>query len=297
MYTTFQCGCGRVLSVENRHFGKTVQCPSCRAIHQVSSQTGSIPEPSPISGGFPWALPLVAVASISGLALLGLVVWIVFSLSPTTTSSNSTPNSGDSEARLASNRTNISISTTWRGSITTESHTPDINAKKPVGLVYPKEIPPVTTDNKNSLGQRYRKQFTLKASSEWSGWPIAKALDGDLETSWFSAHGDAAALGKTPWIEATFPSDVEVRQVTILGNREPAWLIGYTILEGRLTMYDEAGKEIHRVENAGTGNLRDFDFQFAPAIRGVRAVRFTSLKDQGDHTVHKDIAIAEFQID
>lgn len=43
--------------------------------------------------------------------------------------------------------------------------------------------------------------------------------------------------------------------------------------------------------------VRDFDLKFDPPIEGLRGVRFTSLKDQGDQTVFKDIAIAELQVE
>lgn len=164
-------------------------------------------------------------------------------------------------------------------------------------LVRLKELPPVTTDNGNKLIQTHRPNLTMTASSVWPGWPADKVTDDQIETSWFSARDDAAALKKTPWVQANFPVDVAVRRVTILGNREPAWLIGFTILSGRVTLYDKDDREITKVQNDGTGNFRDFDFKFDPPIEGVRGVRFTSLKDQGDQTVYKDIAIAELQVE
>jgi hypothetical protein len=51
------------------------------------------------------------------------------------------------------------------------------------------------------------------------------------------------------------------------------------------------------IPSTGTGNYRDFDFKLTPPVEGVRSVRFWSVKDQGNHTAHKDIAIAEFQIE
>jgi hypothetical protein len=54
---------------------------------------------------------------------------------------------------------------------------------------------------------------------------------------------------------------------------------------------------LKQVVNRGTGNFRDFDFRFDPAIDKVRKVRFTSLEDQGNQTIYKDIAIAELQIE
>lgn len=165
------------------------------------------------------------------------------------------------------------------------------------GLVRLKEVPPVTTDNSSKLVKAHRTDMKMTASSVWLGWPAEQVIDDKIESSWFSARDDAAALGKTPWVQANFPIDVAVRRVTILGNREPAWLIGFTILSGRVTLLDRDGKELRTEKNDGTGNFRDFDFKFDPPVEGVRSVRFTSLKDQGDQTVFKDIAIAELQVE
>ena len=137
----------------------------------------------------------------------------------------------------------------------------------------------------------------MTASSVWLGWPAEQVIDDKIESSWFSAGGDAAAPGKTPWVQANFPVDVPVRRVTILGNREPAWLIGFTDPSGTATLLDKDGKELKTEKNDGTGNFRDFDFKFDPPVEGVRSVRFTSLKDQGDQTTFKDIAIAELQVE
>jgi F5/8 type C domain-containing protein len=165
------------------------------------------------------------------------------------------------------------------------------------GVLKLKRVPPVVTDNKNTLVKRYRTRMRLFASSVWGGWPVENALDGNIESSWFSEHGDAAAMGRSPWLQAVFPENVAVTRVTILGNRDPAWLIGYTILEGRLTVYNARGKVIRTITNKGIGNFRDFDYKFNPPLRGVRAIRFTSLRDQGNQTVHKDIGLAEFQVE
>jgi hypothetical protein len=165
------------------------------------------------------------------------------------------------------------------------------------GLVKLDKVPPVLTNNRNTLVKMYREELTLSCSSFWPGWEVEKILDGDLETSWFSAADDAAALGTKPWVQINFKRDVPVRRVTILGNREPAWLLGFTILEGEVTLYDARDRVLERVKNKGTGNFRDFDFRFEPAVERVRKVRFSSLADQGNQTVFKDIAIAEMQVE
>src|SRR5205807_3265355 len=102
-----------------------------------------------------------------------------------------------------------------------------------------RSVPP---DNKNSLVKEHFKDLKLSASSFWPGWPVENAFDDNIETSWFTAQDDAVAQGTKPWIEVTFPRDVTVRRVTILGNRDPAWLKGYTILSGKVELLDKDSK-------------------------------------------------------
>jgi hypothetical protein len=203
-------------------------------------------------------------------------------------------------ARVGEDRTSPVVRRSWAVKAVESQATswdPSTDATWKDGIAVLKKVPPVLTDNRNALVKKYRARLRLTASSVWGGWPTSNALDGNIETSWFSAHGDAAALGRSPWLQANFPENVAVSRVTILGNRDPAWLTGYTILEGRLTVYGARGQVIRTVANKGVGNFRDFDYKFDPPLKGVRAIRFTSLKDQGNHTVHKDIGLAEFQVD
>jgi hypothetical protein len=171
------------------------------------------------------------------------------------------------------------------------------NIAKPARKIVLEKLPPVTTNNRNTLVQRFRTQLRLTASSTWRGWPPENATDDNIKTSWFSGQDDSAAKGKRPWLQVNFPTDVPVERVTILGNRDPEWLIGFTILAGSVTLYDGDGRVLKQVQNNGTGNYRDFDFRFSPAVKGVRGVRFTSLLDQGNDTEFGDIAIAEIQVE
>jgi hypothetical protein len=171
-----------------------------------------------------------------------------------------------------------------------------------VGLAYlPAEPVRDTTKgpgpNSNALIKEYRKDLVATASSTFGGWPTGNALDGKLETSWFSASNDAAAKGTKPWFQVQFPTDQVVRRVTILGNRDPAWLNGYSILGGLLELLDKDRKVLKADEAVGKGEFHDFDFVFRKPIRGVRFIRFTSLKDQGDQNPFGDIAIGEFQVE
>jgi len=159
------------------------------------------------------------------------------------------------------------------------------------------KAPAIKTDNSNALGKEHRKELKLTASSTWNGWPVENAFDGNPESSWFSAANDTAAHGKNPWVEVTFPADVAVQRVTILGNRDPAWLKGYTILAGSVALRDKDGKRLAFDENDGIGNFSDFDFKFAKPVAGVRSIRFTALGDQGKQNPYDDIAIGEFQVE
>lgn len=163
--------------------------------------------------------------------------------------------------------------------------------------VDPKRPPKVQTDNKNGLIKKYRDKLQLAASTTYPGWECAKAIDGKLETSWFSNSNDSVAKGTKPWFEVKFPEDVTITRVTILGNREPQWLKGYTILAGGLELLDKNGKRIHYEDNEGVGNFFDFDFKLEKPKAKVRTVRFKILGDQGDENPYGDIAIAEIQID
>jgi hypothetical protein len=159
------------------------------------------------------------------------------------------------------------------------------------------KLPPVTTTNKNGLIDKYRPKLTFAASSTWPGYPESQVVDGQLQTSWFSGSKDSAALMKTPLIQVNFPEAVAVSQVTVLGNRDPAWLNGYTILSGRLELLDADGRVLWMEQSKGIGNFRDFDFKPNETVERVRSVRFTSLRDQGDQNPYGDIALAEIQVD
>lgn len=157
-----------------------------------------------------------------------------------------------------------------------------------------KEAPPLKFKNGNALITKHAAKLKLDASSFWLGWPVEKIVDGNVETAWFSARGDAAALKKSPWVEVEFPEDVTLTHVTIVGNREPVWLKGFTILSGRLEVFDKDGKVIFKKGGQCADNFRDFDFKPDKPLT-ARKFRFTSTSDQGDLNGFDDIAISEVQ--
>ena len=156
---------------------------------------------------------------------------------------------------------------------------------------------PVKTNNKNTLIEKYKNQLKLKASSFWSGWPVTSAFDGNALSSWFSARGDSAAHRTNPWVEVTFPEDVTVKRITILGNREAPWLKGYTIVGGKIEVFDQSGKTLYKSTEDGIGPASDYDIRPRAAITRVRTIRFTALGDQGKQNIHEDVAIGEFQVE
>jgi hypothetical protein len=155
----------------------------------------------------------------------------------------------------------------------------------------------VTTDNKNTLIQKYQKQLQANASSAFGGYGVERALDGNPFSSWFSRGGDAASLGTSPWVEVAFPENLSVKRVTILGNRHSPYLTNYSVTEGRLELFDQTGKQVLELKAKGSGPAFDFDFQLPAAVADIRRIRFTSIADQGNLNAFKDIALGEIQVE
>src|SRR5262249_34262231 len=101
----------------------------------------------------------------------------------------------------------------------------------------------------------------------------------------------------TPWVQLEFPSDVPVKRVTIMGNRDPDWLKGYAILEGRIEFLDKDNKQLWKEEMKGAGEFSDFDFKPKEPVKGVRFIRFTSTKDEGDKNGSNDVALGEIMVE
>ncbi|NUQ73107.1 MAG: discoidin domain-containing protein [Polyangiaceae bacterium] len=158
-------------------------------------------------------------------------------------------------------------------------------------------LPPVTTDNRSQLVVAAGEAVVASASSTYAGWPASNATDGNIQTSWYSGTNDSAAKGASPFFQLEFPNPATVRRVTILGNRDPQYLKGYTILSGRIELLDAQRRVLHSIVSAGTGNRRDFDVRFEQPVSGVTIVRFTSLADEGNKNPYGDVAIAEFQVE
>jgi hypothetical protein len=161
----------------------------------------------------------------------------------------------------------------------------------------PTPAPTVAPKRTTPLMASFAGRLVARASTTWPGWGPERLLDGDAQTSWFSARGDAAAFGKKPWVEVGFPVDVDVKRVLLLGNREPAWATGFTIQYGLLELFAADGRPLQAVKNEGKNRLADVDFVLKTPVRGVRTVRFTSLLDEGNQTQFEDIALAEILVE
>jgi F5/8 type C domain len=163
----------------------------------------------------------------------------------------------------------------------------------------PRPAPPVDTSkpSSNAVLKADRGKVVASASTEYhQTWAASRLIDGEEETSWFSSASDTATVkGTTPWVKLAFPADVTVKRVTILGNREPQYPSGYSVLAGKLELLDEKGKVLESKELKAAGEKFDLDFVISAA--GVRAIKFTITDDQGDKNGSKDCALAEIQIE
>ena len=151
--------------------------------------------------------------------------------------------------------------------------------------------------NRNSLLAEYGDQVEITASTCWGGWEPENAIDGNPETSWFTDRDDAAAKGTKPWIQLTLPKAETIHRVTVLGNREPDWLAGFSIREGKLELRDANGTVVWSARERGEGKPGDFVFHLDKGVENVRALRFTSLRDEGEQNQYGSVALAEILVE
>jgi len=115
------------------------------------------------------------------------------------------------------------------------------------------------------------KNATVQVSSTYSASYVPdRAIDGDLQTSWFSARQD---LG--PFFQVTFPSATVVREIRMFGNRQ--FPTGHDFLSGQFELFDGLGNLVY-----ATGSValpvpdRDVVLTLPAAVAGVTRVRFTA---------------------
>jgi PKD repeat protein len=132
--------------------------------------------------------------------------------------------------------------------------------------------PPTATAN---LVRVMRVRTNVSSSS--SGFAPGRAIDGDLNTSWFTAAGDAANRGTTPFYEVIFPLNATVVQINMRGNHRHAK--EYHFSRGRIEVFDAAGGVLlaQTVDLPAPDRNVDIDI---PDQTGVRRVRFTGLADE-----------------
>jgi F5/8 type C domain len=165
-------------------------------------------------------------------------------------------------------------------------------------LAAPVPRPAVVIDparpNTNAVLKRFAGRLTTAASTEYQGWGVGKAFDGDPNTSWFTNGGDAPMAGTKPWAVVKFPEAATVRRVTALGNREPEYPAGYSVTAGTIELLDADGKVLFSRPLKATGDKHDLTLVPPAAVGGVRAVRVTATEDQKQYNC---VGLAELQVE
>ncbi|HXG48854.1 MAG TPA: carboxypeptidase regulatory-like domain-containing protein, partial [Methylomirabilota bacterium] len=115
------------------------------------------------------------------------------------------------------------------------------------------------------------------ASSFFPGWPPSRAIDDNLNTSWFTASGDAANRGTTPFLEVLLSQPAEVTQINIRGNRESA--TGFDFFRARIDVFGAGSGVLHSETVDLPAPVRDLDLDIPDQV-GVQRVRFTGLADE-----------------
>lgn len=153
----------------------------------------------------------------------------------------------------------------------------------PVGGAVGSSLAPRKKDpnaNSNALVTRHKARLEVKASSDWGGsWPVTNLIDGEETTAWYSNTPDNTVSGSKPVVTLTFPAEVSMKRVTVLGTRDPSFPNGYTVKEGTLELLDKDGKVVAKHDLKGAGDKSDFDLKLDKPTT-ARAVRFTMTKSE-----------------
>jgi hypothetical protein len=132
--------------------------------------------------------------------------------------------------------------------------------------------------NSNEVLKSLAGKFTSEASSEFQGWPVAKLVDGDEKSTWYTASGDIPARGVKPWARVSFPQAVAITRVTILGNHDPQYPTGYFATEATIDLLNAKGEAIASVDLKSEGDNHDFDAIFSKPTE-AHSIRITITKD------------------
>ena len=172
----------------------------------------------------------------------------------------------------------------------TRAFPPNNNPRFNPDPAQPQAVAPST--NQKGLVAKYADRLKIRASSVWGSYSVTQLFDGIETSTWFSGTGDTVGCGMSPWVEVTFPEDVTIHAMTILGNRDVNWS-GYHVHAGRFDFIDVAGKTLSSHDVTATGNNFDMKTALDADVKGVRTVRFTVTKD-----VSKDwIALSEWTLE
>ena len=122
---------------------------------------------------------------------------------------------------------------------------------------------------------------TVNVSSSSGLTEPEDAIDGELSTSWFTANGDAASQGASPFFEIVFPQPVTATGITLRSTRTAT---DADFLRGRFDLFNAAGTIVYSKTSklpdpALSPNKRDFHLP-VPDQHDVLRVRFTSLADE-----------------
>ena len=137
----------------------------------------------------------------------------------------------------------------------------------------------------------------MQASSEYPGWPASNVLDHDESTSWFSGGNDSVARGSQPWLLFSLSRPARLRLVRVLGNRNPSFPLGYSVLELRMDVLDGEGQVLASEASRSPAPPHDFMFSLRERALEAHGVRLTVLLDEGGKNPYGDVALGEVQIE
>jgi len=130
--------------------------------------------------------------------------------------------------------------------------------------------------------------LVVNVSSTYEGWPKERLVDGKIDTSWFTEVGDAANLGKSPYVELVFPQPITLEGVNFRGNRE--YKDGYDILEGILTITSKTG-DVYKYTITFPQPDRDFNVKLKKELSNITSVKLTFTKDESTEPGFAEIEV------
>jgi len=135
---------------------------------------------------------------------------------------------------------------------------------------------------------------TATSSTEYNttNWSRMSGYDNNLQTSFFTAHGDCAGppvCAIMPFYQLTFPTPQTVGRIAMRGNREYA--TGYDFIEGRFELLDANGVVLWTEDRLLPDPDRDLDILVAPRVTNASSLRFTSVQDQPDEPGFSELEV------